>query len=158
MTRIERTPFEMVLRNRQLAAILFLLASLLVLVASISYLAGRLVAPVRAQMTSGPVNDQSSVIVVDPLPARGETPPITGSVGQRVIKPLSGQVFLQVASVDRGMAEVTAEFLARKGFDARIAPASGENEFRVLIAVTGDISQTKTQLEDAGFRSFVRKF
>ena len=158
MTRIERTPSEMVLDNRQLAAILFLLASLLILVASISYVAGRLVAPVPAQMASGSMADQSSVIVVDPLPLRGETPPTTQLLHARVIHPSAGQVFLQVASVDRGMAEVTAEFLARKGFDARIASGTTANEFRVLIAGDGDISKTQTKLEDFGFRSFVRKF
>jgi hypothetical protein len=158
MTRIERTPVEMVLGNRQLAAILFLLASLLILVASISYVAGRLVAPVQAQMTSSPVANQSSVIVIDPLPVRGETPPNTQPIPARVIRPTPGEVFLQVAAVDRGMAEVTAEFLARKGFDVRIASGTTENEFRVLISGRDDLSKTRAKLEDFGFRSFVRKF
>lgn len=156
MTRIERAPFEMVLGNRQLAAILILLAFLMGVIGSIAYVAGRLVGPVQAQVAADPLANQSAMIVVDPLPlpAKAQADP----PAPRLIQPASGQVFLQVAAVDRGMAEVTAQYLARKGFDAGIAFGATPNEFRVLISTGNDAIRTRARLEDSGFHSFVRKF
>ena len=74
--------------------------------------------------------------------------------------PAHGQCFLQVAAVDRGVAEVFVEVLARKGFRARMAEGPDAKTFRVLVGPLAktEIPKTKSALDQAGFTAFVRTY
>jgi cell division protein FtsN len=62
--------------------------------------------------------------------------------------------------VDRGVAEVFVEVLARKGFPGRVADGPDEKTFRVLVGPLEreEIPQTKSALDRAGFTAFVRTY
>jgi hypothetical protein len=71
-----------------------------------------------------------------------------------------GQRFLQVAAVDRGVAEVFVEVLARKGFPGRVAEGPDAKTFRVLVGplAATEIPKTKSALDQAGLTGFVRTY
>jgi cell division protein FtsN len=87
-------------------------------------------------------------------------PPVAGEQAA-ASEPGPGQTFLQVAAVKRTEAELIVDVLKKKGFSALIAPVPNETLFRVLVGPLKDsatMAKTKTDLEQAGFRSFVRKY
>lgn len=72
----------------------------------------------------------------------------------------SGQMFFQVAAVDKGMAEVSAQYLVQKGFSARVTPGPTSSVFRVLVGPLAGESQAqamKGSLEELGFRPFLKR-
>jgi cell division septation protein DedD len=71
-----------------------------------------------------------------------------------------GATYLQMAAVDRGVAEVYLEVLRRKGFQARIADGPTPDIFRVLVGPVKDaasLARVKADLQAEGFTSFPRK-
>ena len=73
---------------------------------------------------------------------------------------IPGDTYLQVAAVDRGMAEVLVEVLRRKGFQAEVALGATEDIFRVVVGPAkddADLAHAKSDLQAAGFTSFVKK-
>ena len=158
-----RPPLEVVLCGRQLALIAMLLMALMLVVAGIAYVAGRMVAPSQVHGASTKP-DQTSVIIVDPLPAAAVEEPGGASRLQpgrpvsRLLDPKQARTFLQVAVVEQGMAEATADYLARRGFEAYYAPGAQPSEYRVLVAGGADTPKTQAALEAAGFRSFIRRY
>jgi cell division septation protein DedD len=85
-------------------------------------------------------------------PVRKEPTPAASS-------PQSG-TYLQVAAVDRGVAEVFVEVLRRKGFQGTISNGPNEDTFRVLVGPVKDatsLAQVKADLQAAGFISFAKK-
>jgi len=78
-----------------------------------------------------------------------------------VAEPAPGQTFLQIAAVRRPEAELIVEVLKKKGFLALTAPVPGDTLFRVLVGPIQDpaaLAKTKADLEQAGFRSILRKY
>lgn len=76
-------------------------------------------------------------------------------------EPTPGQVFLQVAAADRGVAEVFAEYLTRRAFPVQIGRGADERSWRVLVGPMRDnaqIAAARSRLEDAGFHPFVRRY
>lgn len=75
-------------------------------------------------------------------------------------EPDAGQTFLQVAAVARPEAEILTQVLRKKGFHATMA-AGPNNLTRVLVGPaqdTAEIAALKLDLEQAGFKSFVKKY
>ncbi len=73
---------------------------------------------------------------------------------------ISGDTYLQIAALDRGMSEVLVEFLRRKGFQAKIALGATEDIFRVMVGPAKDaaaLARIRADLQAAGFTSFARK-
>jgi cell division septation protein DedD len=73
---------------------------------------------------------------------------------------VSGGTYLQMAAVDRGVANVYVEVLSRKGFQAIVGPGPTPDIFRVLVGPLKDaatLARVKADLQDAGFTSFARK-
>jgi cell division septation protein DedD len=190
------------LGNRQLAAVLFMGLLLVSLIASLSYLVGRLSGPadaVKAQ-TQARKGMQEQVIVVDPIvgnqhakpsppspikvpppqpvtvsppspkpqpappvaAAKPATPPIPHPAFASATPPgLAGSSFFQVAAVDRGMAEVSVEFLRKKDLPALLGDIASPGVYRVLVGPLNTIEETnrvKASLENAGFHPFLRKY
>jgi cell division protein FtsN len=91
-------------------------------------------------------------------PTRTEPPPtaLVSPPGSRI----PGDTYLQIAAVDRGMSEVLAELLRRKGFQAEIAFGATEDIFRVMVGPIKDAAEfarIKADLQAAGFTSFARR-
>ncbi len=168
--------FTVVLGFRQLTVALFMLLMLVATFAAVSYVVGRVVvAPVTATAQTAP---PENVLVVDaagektpattpekhtasepsrPAPAPAVPPPFDSYF----YEPEPGQLFLQVAAADRGIAEVFAEYLARKQFTPRIATGPDERSYRVLVGPIENneqLSELRTGLEKAGFHPFLRRY
>jgi cell division septation protein DedD len=89
----------------------------------------------------------------------GQGPTLTASFSRSGTSMQSG-TYLQMAAVDRGVAEVFVEVLLRKGFEAVIANGPTEDMFRVLVGPVKDatsLARVKADLQAAGFTSFPRK-
>lgn len=211
MPRNEEGEFELVVGNKQLLAIVFIMMVLFGLVFSMGYWVGQRSAPEAApanlasrqaapapssaaapEGTSGPAVEpgQAKAAPMVALPAGGPqaeqpkspataaakppvpaetkppaskaiSPPPVAAEQAAASEPGPGQTFLQVAAVKRTEAELILDVLKKKGFSALIAPVPNETLFRVLVGPLKDsatMAKTKTDLEQAGFRSFVRKY
>jgi len=173
MTATEQQDFELVISTRHMLVASFVVVMLLGIFAGLSYVAGRAMdADSKPQIASTPSGtvaaEQQTTATVTPVAAVESVPaPSPERVDIGLIRPsyfqtpAAGEVFLQVAAVDRGPAEVFAEFLSRKGFAARFANGPDERSYRVLVGPfrdNGVISSVKSRLEDEGFRPFVQKF
>jgi cell division septation protein DedD len=89
----------------------------------------------------------------------GQEPTRTASF-PRSGRSIQGGTYLQMAAVDRGVAEVFVEVLRRKGFQAVIARGPTEDIFRVLVGPVKDatsLARVKADLQAVGFTSFARK-
>ncbi|MBK5291829.1 MAG: SPOR domain-containing protein [Acidobacteriia bacterium] len=148
---------------RQVALVGFVIVTMLALVTSISYSAGRIVksnipqSPVAVHVVRAAPAALPRQVNAAPAPATQQTvhPPALSRT------PAPGSLFFQVAAVDQGMAEVSVEFLLRKGFAARMAPSRTEGIFRVLVGPLSDGAETsrvKGQLEAAGFHPFAQRY
>lgn len=91
-------------------------------------------------------------------PSPAPAPPVTAAPGG---EPGPG-TYWQVVATSRPDAEIITEALVKKGFHAVLAPAPREGVFRVLVGPLSDAatqSQTRTQLEAAGFKNpMARKY
>jgi cell division septation protein DedD len=162
--------FELVLGNKQMLSVFFIVVILLGIFFTMGYVVGRNSAPVveaRQTETYDRQNAPSAVPasvpsrevvapkaeVASPKPA--EIPQVT------VIQPQVGQIYMQVLAVAKSEAEVLAEVLAKKGFRALVAPGPNDKVFRVLVGPAKDVadaSKLKTDLEAAGFKPFLKKY
>ena len=85
----------------------------------------------------------------------------TQAAASALAEPAAGQTFLQVGAVAKPEADVLMRVLQKKGFHARIAPGPNDALVRVLVGPareTAGIAQLKAELEQAGFKSFVKKY
>jgi len=215
MPRNDEGEFELVLGNKQLLSVFFIVIILMGVCFAMGYIIGRNTIPAGSDVIARNRKEAPAIVVdpnaaspaehsqpsslapgqvsvggvpepvaqpapapAKPAPATGEPakpapveartpskaeppPPPAGGPG-RVVEPAAGQIFLQVLAVARPDAELTVETLAKKGFRAVVAPGPNEKLFRVLVGPLKDqpdIAQTRTALEDVGFRSpIVRKY
>ena len=77
------------------------------------------------------------------------------------IQPPTEQTFLQVSAVPKAEAEILAERLMKKGFQAMVAPGPSDNIYRVLVGPakdTAELDKMKSDLELAGLKSIARKY
>ncbi len=168
---------RLILGNKQLAATAFMVIAFTTLVATLSYVAGRATTPAPApepvqarQQAAAPVRPPvqaapaapsraaEQVIVVDPKPAAA---PQEAKPENEDLTPTPGAIYYQVASVDKGMADVSVQYLRDKGFAARRAPGASPAVYRVLVGPLGAQpmpSQTEARLKSLGFNPFPKKY
>jgi len=94
-------------------------------------------------------------------PARHVAPKSpASSAGAVAVNPGPGSMYLQVMAVEQPQAGVVRDTLKQKGFTAVLEQSPIPNKFRVLVGPypdTGSLGKAKAQLENAGFKPFVRK-
>ncbi len=208
MPRTEDGEFELVLGNKQLLSVFFIVVVLISVFTAMGYVAGRnsataandakknadagkpivvdngseRVSPMpassspAAQAPAAPPSDtgagvsrtqpvESAQPAKKPSPAAAAPPartekPADVSGPPQIAEPAAGTTWLQVAATRRAEAELVAESLGKRSFQAQLAP--GPNGlFRVLVGpLNGDaeIAGTRTKLENEGFRPMVRKY
>jgi cell division septation protein DedD len=159
--------FELVLGNKQLFSVLFLVIVLLAVFFALGYTMGRSTAspevaakgapdaatrtePTRPSPTEGPaasVPAQPQAVTPRPeasypLPtpsAETAVPKATRELAPvSVPEPQAGQSFWQVSAVAKPEAELLVEVLTKKGFRAIVAPGPNEKLFRVLVGPARD--------------------
>lgn len=153
--------FEFVLGPKQLAIALFLLVTLMGLVAGVAYTAGKSSA---ALIHRAP--EQTPVVAAPPAPSPAlplplPLPSIPPAVESRTseTEPPSG-LYLQVGSVDLDSARKSVSDLSRKGFLARLAPGVTDRMFRVLVGPVPDdqVTAVADALREAGIPCFPKRF
>lgn len=175
--------FEVVLGNRQLLSILFIVVVLLGVFFTIGYILGRSVSqpPEIAARQTEPLSEKPAASTSAPSPAGPlATPPETAAgppapapsrpaeqtqappqTSTTETEPAPGQTFLQVVAVKRSEAEIVADVLKKKGFRTLIARHPTADLFRVLVgplAGPDEIAKTRAELEAAGFQPMIRKY
>lgn len=184
-TTVALAPEEsrLVLGNRQIAAALFLVLALITVIATLSYIAGRAtpdqgfspaVSAVAPQVPEQVIVVDAKPPVVPQQPAAPAALPPSATPAEPVAPvapialptgpdtpPAPGTVFFQVASVDKGMADVSVQYLLEKGFGARRAPGASGAVYRVLvgpIASGAEMGSTEAKLKELGFSPFPKKY
>jgi cell division protein FtsN len=184
-TELDGNEFELVLGNKQLLSVFFIVVILLGIFFTMGYVVGRNSAPVDTASRKSDTYERQNAPSAVPA-SRRETPPTQSApvteqapahsgpgksepVAQKPIEippvtvsqPQVGETYLQVVAAAKPEAEVLAEILAKKGFRAFVAPGPNERVFRVLVGPTkdaADLSKLKTDLEAAGVKPFVKKY
>ena len=187
-SELESTEFELVLGNKQLLSVFFIVIMLLAVFFTMGYTLGRNSAPVdtvkRADQPYERQNAPSSMpgssvakreaapVAMEPVREEVKSIPAPSKPAQRsqrpieippvtVTQPSVGQMYLQVLAVAKPEADVLAEVLAKKGFHALVAPGPNEKVFRVLVGPAKDASDAgklRVELEAAGFKPFIKKY
>ena len=159
---------RVILGNRQMAAVAFVILALLALVSAMAYLAGRVMT--TATQAPSTANAPEQVIVVDSKiprpaalaapPAATIAPPVIAKAAELGAAPINGESYFQVGSVDRGMADVSVEYIKKNGLDARVAAGAASNVFRVLVGPVGAANATEVEarLKALGFTPFLKKY
>ncbi|HUA86820.1 MAG TPA: SPOR domain-containing protein [Bryobacteraceae bacterium] len=179
MPKNEDGEFELILGNRQLLSVFFIVVVLLGVFFTMGYIVGRNSAPAMITDAEGLRKDTKPMVVDSaaptPTPA-AETPapaatPEPTPVEQREAEakpeppkpspapasdnsPAAGQTYLQLAATTRHEADIEVDVLRKKGFKALdIENPDRPGLFRVLVGPIpeGGINKTKSDLNAAGF-------
>ena len=182
MPKNEDGEYELILGNRQLLSIFFIVVVLLGAGFTLGYMMGRESAtPATASakttesvaeklpepvIDSPPSSVPAPVETVESKPSAAPEPeaPAKQTAPQTPYKsgpPPAGSSFIQVAAVSKQDAEMQARSLSAKGFPMWIAPNEKNPDlFSVLVGPfqeRADMAKAKVALEDLGFRKTFRK-
>jgi cell division septation protein DedD len=170
------------LDNRQFALLLFVLIGVLTMVSTLAYTIGRripvgssskwsevhvplplVVEPARAVVRTEIPEVRPAAVPVQPAPVTATVAAPSAAV-QAPSRPPRGELrgaFLQVGSLEKGMAEACKEYLGKHGMSAVIQPSSNDPFYRVLVGplpTPEALAQTKAELTAMGFRMYLRRF
>ncbi len=187
MPKRESGEFEILLGNKQLLSVFFIVVILLGVFFTMGYILGRNSSgpdgrPAQAASRPAPAaaklsqqDEPSAFGYATPAPSQNapaQTAPATGPPKSQagpppatqapvVQEPQPGSVYLQVAAVKRAEAEVLADVLRTKGFRSIISPHPTDPVFRVLVGPLDSadaVAKTREDLLAVKFKSMVRKF
>ena len=180
MPRNEDGEFELILGNRQLMSVFFIVVILLGVFFAMGYIVGRNSSPVTGPDIATRRPAESKPLVETPVPQREspapETPKETASqqgpaapaaarpepVASAPVKqpvradtssqPESGKTYLQLSAIDHDKAEIMVELLHKKNFPAIAAEIPEKpGVFRVLVGPVADVNKTRADLQNASF-------
>ena len=161
---------NLVVNNRQLAIVGFIVVLAMALVAGLAYLVGRI-----ASSEPGRVVMVDSAQSLPPVPASQKPPPIPRPVPAEVaaVKAASpvpqshipagdvrGLAFWQVGALDKGMASVSEKYLQESELPVRLEAIPGSNQMRVLVgpAAGTELEALKKKLDGLGFQPFLKQY
>jgi cell division septation protein DedD len=162
--------YEFVLGRRQVASLSFVVLVLISLFAGIAYLAGRSAvahvnssAPVTIEAAAGhptppPPTPATPQAPVQPQ-ATVEIPPTSVISADLYAEPIAGQIYIQTAATDRGIARIMAEGIRTHGLPSVVAPGPNEKIFRVLVGPFPNMpayQHAKEMLDQIGVSAFAR--
>jgi cell division septation protein DedD len=174
--------FELMLGNKQLLSVFFVVVILLGVFFTMGYVVGRNSSPVDTVRKSEPYDRQNAPSAVPTAAAKKQAPPVviderpapttvapTAAAPSKPIEippvtvsqPQIGQTYLQVLAVAKAEADILADLLAKKGFHALVTPGPNDKVFRVLVGPArdaADAGKLKSDLEAAGFKPFFKKY
>ncbi|MBK5295251.1 MAG: SPOR domain-containing protein [Acidobacteriia bacterium] len=185
MAANEEGEFELVLGNKQLLSVFFIVVVLLGVFFTMGYIVGRSTTPASMQAAS---SDPQPMVVDPPAASRrpspvGEPPSAapaahpmeTAPAKPESVKPeppkpvaalakpvgaLPSGTYLQVAATKQAEAELLADVLRKQGFPAATEPVPESVLIRVIVGPLKDsaaITSTRTGLEGAGFKSIIKR-
>ena len=153
--------FAVAMGPRQITAVLLLALTVTGILCCLSYIIGRAVPHTVTAAAPPPVRPAATASkAAVPCPA-ALVPPAAkpaGDSGWKNTDPQPGVAYLQLMSVEPGVAEVVAKGLHDDGFRALVAPGSGAGVRRVLVW-PGDgesLNGVRARLEAQGLHPFQR--
>jgi cell division septation protein DedD len=118
--------------------------------------------PASASSNEAPVSEPAAAKEDTPAPAAAQPAPKSIDISEAAAtEPEPGRTYLQVVSVARPQADALAEVLAKRGFNAFVAPGPNEKTFRVLVGPAANIDDATTlkgKLEAVGMKPIVKKY
>ncbi len=180
--------FEVLLGNKQVLSLFFVVVILLGVFFTMGYMLGRTAgsggattaaarneAPTAAtggfpntysgtELPGAPTPAPSAPAARPDAPAAVETrPPVRETVSPVApTGPVAGQTYLQVIASSRAEVDLVVSVLKKKGFHALTAPAPTEGVFRALVGPLANpeaVADARTRLEKAGFKPpYLRKY
>ncbi|MDX2180176.1 MAG: SPOR domain-containing protein [Bryobacteraceae bacterium] len=183
MERNEAGEYELVLGNRQLLSIFFLVVVLLGVGFALGFLLGRNSAVAAAPVTAAePVKkSEPSALKIDPpetvkpeaAPASAGTKkaepspepekPSSNETSGASFKsgvPPAGSLFVQVAAGNKADAEMEAKSLNKRGYATWVAPDEKGEKWRVLVGPlenNAEFAKTRAALQELGFKGPIRR-
>lgn len=172
MPKSEDGEFELILGNRQLLSVFFIVVILLGVFFTMGYIVGRNSGPIGAQEIAPVRRVESKPLVVEspnPEPPPSSQPQETAEPPKREpapveaasartsepeSQPTAGQTYLQLAATTQREADILVDVLRRKNFKARAAEIPEKpGMFRVLVGPIEDgaLNKTRADLQGAGF-------
>src|SRR5579875_3854483 len=166
MAKNEDGEFELVLGNRQLLSVFFIVVVLLGVFFTMGYIVGRNSAPAVSAEAAPPRREAKPMVVDTAAPAPAPSSPAEAASApvpaaepkeespKPAETPASGQTYLQLAATTRREADIEVDVLRKKGFKAMAAEIPEKpGMFRVLVGPIpeGEVNKTKTDLNSAGF-------
>jgi len=179
--RNEDGEFELLLGNRQLMSVFFIVVILLGVFFAMGYIVGRNSSPVTAPEVASR-RPESKPLVETPAPAHEEAAPVpapketasqqgpatqpaapaepvaapapskSSSRAATSGQPESGKTYLQISAVDRDKAEIYVERLRKNNFSAIAAEIPEKpGVFRVLVGPVSDVNKARADLQNASF-------
>jgi cell division protein FtsN len=187
MPRTEDGEFELVLGNKQLLSVFFIVVVLLGVFFAMGYIAGRNTvatkevptsAPIIVEASKPPLSDAKpspelakSVATLPPQEKATEKP---AAIPPKPLPPTSQPpvtaagpgdpppgTYLQIAATSKAEGDVLMNVLTKRGFPARLAQVPGQELYRVVVGPVDDaqvLAKTRDDLRSAGFKPFTRKF
>jgi len=172
--------FELILGNRQLLSVFFIIVILLGVFFTMGYIVGRNSAPLVADATSTPKAGNPPLVVEAPAqpretapqqPATAAEPPKPAAETEAAAparatevakttkslaksRPVPGQAYLQLAATSQHEADIMVDVLHKKGFKAMSAEIEERpGTFRVLVGPVPESTTNKVRadLQSAGF-------
>jgi len=179
--------FELILGNKQLLSVFFIVVVLLGVFFAMGYIVGRNSAPGKTEVASttrpserpatpletpvqpssvpAAVNPRAEQPVEKPVEVKKQAPPPEEKApapapAAAMDAPPTGS-YWQVAATKRAEAELLVDLLKGKGYKARMVPAPGtDHYFRVLIGPavnTAALSVLKADLEALGYKNPIKR-
>jgi cell division septation protein DedD len=170
--------FELILGNRQLLSVFFIVVILLGVFFTMGYIVGRNSTPLTADVAAARKETKPPVVESPaPAPVAPSSPPAATAAQQppptestkpvetpkaekapaRVVQsdePAAGQIYLQLAATSKREADIMVDVLRQKKFKAMAAEIPEKRgTFRVLVGPVGDaaLNQMRADLQGAGF-------
>ncbi len=162
--------FEIVFGRTQIASTGLVIMVVLAFFSGVSYLIGKTTgARVSATPASTPVaapTTPTAAKAVAPVAVPAAPAAAPSAVSTKPEPPLfaeavSGQVYLQVGAIEKGLAGIWAEGLRTHGLDSFVAPGPSDKVWRVLVGPLPDpaaFQQARTVLDSLGIDTFGKRY
>lgn len=172
MPRNEDGEYELVLGNRQLLSVFFIVVVLLGVGFTMGYILGKNAAPGMSAIKNAPSTAILPMVVdsprADPAPRAAveerleklKAATATGDGSLHKGTPSKGMTFVQVLASTREDAEMTGRQLQKHELPVWIAPGDSDGRFRVLVGPipdAADLARAKAKIESLGFKTPFKK-
>jgi cell division septation protein DedD len=157
--RNEDGEFELILGNRQLMSVFFIVVILLGVFFAMGYIVGRGATPPQhedpaPEPPKSTASQQGPAVPAATQPAAAPAPVKQSARVATSAQPESGKTYLQLSAIDHDAAEIMVELLRKKSFSAITAEVPEKpGVFRVLVGpvAEADVNKIRTDLQNASF-------
>ena len=117
--------------------------------------------PVQAQLAIPAPAAVDPPKAVPPIEVPRAVSPAASTVTAPLDEPLANRMYLQVGSLEKGVAEILTQGLRTKGLQATVAPGITPLVARIIVGpfqTAGEVGAANKYLTELGFKPFPRRF